>query len=40
MFWSHPLTFVNAQVVTPNGRLAKTLRVKRGRGYGHAALQS
>ncbi len=31
MFWSHPLTFVNAQVVTPNGRLAKTLRVKRGR---------
>ena len=31
MFWSRPLTFVNAQVVTPDGRLAKTLRVKRGR---------
>ncbi len=31
MFWSRPLTFVNAQVVTPGGRLAKTLRVKRGR---------
>ena len=31
MFWSRPLTFVNAQVVTPGGRLARTLRVKRGR---------
>jgi cytosine/adenosine deaminase-related metal-dependent hydrolase len=30
MFWSKPLTFVNAQVVTP-GRLARTLRVRRGR---------
>ena len=31
MFWSRPLTFVNAQVVAPDGRLARTLRVKRGR---------
>jgi cytosine/adenosine deaminase-related metal-dependent hydrolase len=31
MFWSRPLTFVNAQVVAPGGRLARTLRVKRGR---------
>ena len=31
MFWSRPLTFVNAQVVQPDGRLARTLRVKRGR---------
>lgn len=29
MFWSKPLTFVNAQIVTP-GRLARTLRVRRG----------
>jgi cytosine/adenosine deaminase-related metal-dependent hydrolase len=31
MFWSRPLTFVNAQVISPAGRLARTLRVKRGR---------
>jgi cytosine/adenosine deaminase-related metal-dependent hydrolase len=31
MFWSKPLTFVNAQVVTAGGRLARTLRVRRGR---------
>lgn len=31
MFWSTPLTFVNAQVVTSEGRLARTLRIKRGR---------
>ena len=31
MFWARPLTFVNAQVVTPDGHLARTLRVKRGR---------
>jgi cytosine/adenosine deaminase-related metal-dependent hydrolase len=31
LFWSRPLTFVNAQVVAPGGRLARTLRVKRGR---------
>lgn len=31
MFWSRPLTFVNAQVVASGGRLARTLRVKRGR---------
>jgi cytosine/adenosine deaminase-related metal-dependent hydrolase len=31
MFWSKPLTFVNAQVVAGNGRLARTLRVRRGR---------
>lgn len=30
LFWSRPLTFVNAQVVT-GGRLARTLRVKGGR---------
>jgi cytosine/adenosine deaminase-related metal-dependent hydrolase len=30
MFWSQPVTFVNAQVVA-DGRLARTLRVKRGR---------
>jgi cytosine/adenosine deaminase-related metal-dependent hydrolase len=30
LFWSRPLTFVNAQVVT-GGRLARTLRVKAGR---------
>jgi cytosine/adenosine deaminase-related metal-dependent hydrolase len=30
MFWSRPLTFVNAQVVTADGRLAKTLRIRRG----------
>jgi len=29
MFWSRPLTFVNAQVLTA-GRLARTLRVRRG----------
>jgi len=31
MFWSRPITFVNAQVVTAGGRLARTLRVRRGR---------
>lgn len=31
MFWSRPLTFVNAQVVTAEGRLGRTLRLKRGR---------
>jgi cytosine/adenosine deaminase-related metal-dependent hydrolase len=31
MFWSRPLTFVNAQVVAPSGRSARTIRVKRGR---------
>ena len=31
MFWSRPLTFVNAQVVRPDGPLARTLRIKRGR---------
>jgi cytosine/adenosine deaminase-related metal-dependent hydrolase len=31
MFFSRSVTFVNAQVVTPEGRLARTLRVKRGR---------
>jgi cytosine/adenosine deaminase-related metal-dependent hydrolase len=31
MFWSHPVTFVNAQVVAPSRRLARTLRIKRGR---------
>jgi cytosine/adenosine deaminase-related metal-dependent hydrolase len=31
MFWSRPLTFVNAQVLTPEGRLARTLRIKSGR---------
>ena len=31
MFWSRPLTFVNAQVVLPDGRIARTLRVKRRR---------
>lgn len=31
MFWSRSLTFVNAQVVTPEGRLGRTLRLKRGR---------
>lgn len=31
MFWSKPLTFVNAQVVAPEGRLARTLRIDRGR---------
>lgn len=31
MFFSKPLTFVNAQVVTGSGRLARTLRVRRGR---------
>jgi cytosine/adenosine deaminase-related metal-dependent hydrolase len=31
MFWSRPLTFVNAQVVLPDGRLARTLRVRRRR---------
>jgi cytosine/adenosine deaminase-related metal-dependent hydrolase len=30
VFWSRPLSFVNAQVVMPDGRLAKTLRVTRG----------
>src|SRR5687768_5043659 len=31
MFFSRPVTFVNAQVVTADGRLARTLRVRRGR---------
>lgn len=31
MFWSRPVTFVNAQVLTADGHLARTLRVKRGR---------
>ena len=31
MFFSKPITFVNAQVLTAEGRLARTLRVKRGR---------
>ncbi|HYE85958.1 MAG TPA: amidohydrolase family protein [Vicinamibacterales bacterium] len=31
MFWPTPLTFVNAQVLAADGRLARTLRVKRGR---------
>jgi cytosine/adenosine deaminase-related metal-dependent hydrolase len=31
MFFARPLTFVNAQVVAPEGRLARTLRVRRGR---------
>jgi cytosine/adenosine deaminase-related metal-dependent hydrolase len=31
MFFSRALTFVNAQVVGPGGRLARTLRVRRGR---------
>ena len=31
VFWQRPLTFVNAQVVTPSGRLARTLRLRRGR---------
>ncbi len=31
LFWSRPLTFVNAQVVITGGRLARTLRVKNGR---------
>jgi cytosine/adenosine deaminase-related metal-dependent hydrolase len=31
LFWSRALTFVNAQVVMPDGRLARTLRVKNGR---------
>ena len=28
MFWSNPTTFVNARVVTPQGRLARTIRIK------------
>ncbi len=31
MFWSTPITFVNAQVMGADGRLARTLRIKRGR---------
>jgi cytosine/adenosine deaminase-related metal-dependent hydrolase len=27
MFWSSPTTFVNARVVTPHGRLARTIRI-------------
>ena len=27
MFWATPMTFVNARVVTPEGRLARTIRV-------------
>lgn len=30
-FWNKPLTFVNAQVVAADGRLARTIRVKGGR---------
>ena len=30
MFWNRPITFVNAQVLTPAGRLARTVRIKRG----------
>lgn len=28
MFWSSPTTFVNARVITPQGRLARTIRIK------------
>jgi cytosine/adenosine deaminase-related metal-dependent hydrolase len=28
VFWSTPTTFVNARVVTPHGRLARTIRIK------------
>ena len=28
MFWSTPLTFVNARIVGPGGRLARTIRIK------------
>ena len=31
MFWSTPMTFVNARVVTPGGRLARTIRIRGGR---------
>ncbi len=31
MFWKKPLTFVNAQVVRPGGRLARTIRINGGR---------
>ena len=31
MFWARSLTFVNAQVLVPGGRLARTLRVTSGR---------
>jgi cytosine/adenosine deaminase-related metal-dependent hydrolase len=31
MFWNPAVTFVNAQIVVPGGRLARTLRVQRGR---------
>ncbi len=31
MFWPRSVSFVNARVVTPEGRLAKTLRVRHGR---------
>lgn len=31
MFFSRPLTFVNAQVLAADGRLARTLRIRRGR---------
>jgi len=31
MFWSRPMTLVNARVVTPAARLARTIRVKDGR---------
>ena len=27
MFWSRPMTFVNARVLTPEGRLARTIRI-------------
>jgi cytosine/adenosine deaminase-related metal-dependent hydrolase len=30
-FWSSPMTFVNARVVTPEGRLARSIRVRGGR---------
>src|ERR1044072_3481833 len=31
MFWSRPVTFVNAQGLTPDVLLARTVRIKRGR---------
>jgi cytosine/adenosine deaminase-related metal-dependent hydrolase len=31
VFWTRPLTLVNAQVVAGHGRLARTLRIRRGR---------
>ena len=42
MFWSNPLTLVNAQVLGPDHRLSRTLRIKRGRidGIGVAPAKS